>query len=72
MGKYSQRVQLVLDRLRLIADDEDEAEVMASDLDSMLDDLHFHDFFGTEGQNDPRGDFRDDEWSMSYIQGVDG
>lgn len=29
------------------------------------------DAFGTEGQCDPRGDFRDGEWSMKRVQGVD-
>lgn len=71
MGKYTQRVQLVLDRLRMIADDEDEAESMSGPLEMMLSDLHEEDFFGTEGQCDPRGDFRDDKWNMSYVQGVD-
>ena len=33
----------------------------AETLDRVLDDLLAQDFFGTEGQNDPRGDHRDDD-----------
>lgn len=71
MSKYSERVILVLNRLAKIAEDEDEAESISGPLEMMLSDLHGEDFFGTEGQCDPRGDFRDDEWNMSYVQGVD-
>lgn len=36
----------------------DERVHIAATLDEMLDDLHSRDAFGTEGQNDPRGDHR--------------
>ena len=26
---------------------------------------------GTEGQNDPRGDMRNGEWSMDRVEGID-
>ncbi|MAX51686.1 MAG: hypothetical protein CMH22_16105 [Methylophaga sp.] len=68
---YSKRVKLVLERLSKIAGDEDEAESIAGPLDMMLDDLHEEDFFGTEGQCDPRGDFREEVWSIDRVQGVD-
>lgn len=45
-------------------EDRDELECWASDIDCMLDEMLGNDFFGTEGQSDPRGDRRDDEWSV--------
>ena len=39
--------------------DEDDKAAWVEALNTMLDDLHADDFFGTEGQNDPRGDQRD-------------
>ena len=29
------------------------------------------DAFGTEGQNDPRGDQREGDFSMYYVEGLD-
>lgn len=72
MNRTQQRVSKVLGRLTGLAiEDEAEAEMIAESLDVMLDDLHGNDFFGTEGQADPRGDFRDGEWSMRFVQGID-
>jgi hypothetical protein len=34
-------------------------EEWAESIDSMLDEMKCNDQFGTEGQNDPRGDFRE-------------
>lgn len=45
-------------------DDEDVLEYWASDIDCMLDEMASNDFFGTEGQRDPRGDGREGEWSV--------
>jgi hypothetical protein len=39
--------------------DYEEKQIMCDDLDEMLDVQMSHDFFGTEGQRDPRGDQRD-------------
>ena len=36
----------------------EDKEVWANTIDGMLDDLLRQDFFGTEGQSDPRGDRR--------------
>lgn len=48
--------------LRVMADqcddDKDDAEAYAEALDPVLDELYREDFFGTEGQCDPRGDHR--------------
>lgn len=47
-------------------------EHMCLDLDNGLDELRWKDFFGTEGECDPRGDFREHaDWSMWRVQGVD-
>lgn len=40
-------------------------------LQGMLDDAQIEDFFGTEAQHDPRGDFREGNWSMDRVQGID-
>lgn len=66
------RVAVVLERMLAMArDNEDDAEMLAEALDTMLTDLHGNDGFGTEGQCDPRGDFRNDRWSMTRVEGVD-
>lgn len=67
-----QRVSKVLQRL-LIETHEDKhlAEKLVSGLETMLNQIHDDDGFGTEGQSDPRGDFRDGDWSMTKVQGVD-
>ena len=41
-----------------------EIEEWANSLDSMLDDMKNNDQFGTEASIDPRGDFRNGEWSI--------
>ena len=68
-----QRVVTVLARLIAMAEDnEGDAEVIADTFDDYLDSLAQDDFFGTEQQCDPRGDFRSGPWFMSQVQGVDG
>lgn len=42
-----------------IAASPDDREVWIESVNRMCDDLRHSDFFGTEGQNDPRGDQRD-------------
>lgn len=41
------------------------------EMESALNNLASDDFFGTEGQSDPRGDHRDGEWSVWKMQGLD-
>ena len=66
------RVVRVLARLMKMAKaDDGDAGGISEMLEAGLTDLQCNDFFGTEGQNDPRGDFRDADWSMSYVQGID-
>lgn len=66
------RVAVVLERMLAMArDNEDDAEMLAESLEGMLTDIHGGDGFGTEGQCDPRGDFREDHWSMTRVEGVD-
>ena len=45
---------------RLVPEDEANADVLREELDNMLDTLRADDFFGTEGQCDPRGDGREE------------
>jgi len=72
MNDTQKRVALVLRRMADMAEgDEDCAEMFAEDLDPMLDDIHSKDGFGTEGQCDPRGDFRNGDWGMGRVEGID-
>lgn len=43
-------------------------EQYAQTLDDILDEIASNDGFGTEQQCDPRGDFRNEEWSMWDIE----
>lgn len=59
MNNTQKRVALVLRRMADMAErDEEHASALAEELEPMLDAMHGNDFFGTEGQCDPRGDFR--------------
>ena len=67
-----QRLVLVLERLiEMAKSDDDFVESFSTDLESVLDDIHHQDGFGTEGQSDPRGDFRDGDWRIDFVQGLD-
>lgn len=72
MTLTQQRVLLVLER---IADhvklDLFDAEIYSNELEDLLDFLLEHDFFGTEGWNDPRGDMRNGQWNMERVEGID-
>lgn len=61
----------VLERMIAMAQqNENDADMLADELETMLTGIHGNDGFGTEGQCDPRGDFRDGCWSMYDVQGV--
>lgn len=65
MSKVQTNVVTVLKRMASIAEQSaDDAEMFADGLEQMLDDIHSNDGFGTEGQCDPRGDFRNGKWSL--------
>jgi hypothetical protein len=69
MKKVQTNCILVLNRLaKLCEEDEDFANWLAGDLTMVLDEIHSQDGFGTEGQNDPRGDFRNGKWSMKKVE----
>lgn len=71
--KTQERVAKVLERIaQMAAADGDDAQMFSDALDIMLDELHCMDAFGTEGQCDPRGDFRNGTWSMCDVEGIDG
>lgn len=70
--KQQIRNQQVLENLIAFSNEGNEfAKEIAFGLEVILDDLASDDFFGTEKQCDPRGDFRDKPWSMYKVQGVD-
>ena len=72
LNEVQKRVVTVLARLiTMVHDNEGDAEVIADTFDDYLDSLAQDDFFGTEQQMDPRGDFRSGPWFMSQVQGVD-
>ncbi len=69
MNAQQKRVVLVLQRLQKMVEYSDvDAGVLSDELEVMLNDLHSNDFFGTEGQCDPRGDFRNGLWSMNKVE----
>lgn len=70
--KEQERVAQVLARMSAMAmADEDDAAMFSELLENSLGELNGEDAFGTEGQNDPRGDFRNGSWSMRCVEGVD-
>lgn len=74
MNKQQKRNQLVLERLiEMSSGDKDDAKCIAEAVEYMLDTLQGNDFFGTEGQCDPRGDQRDDKvaYTMYHVDGID-
>lgn len=72
MRKTQERVIKVLENMKTMTEqDEHYATMFSESLDTMLDDFMGEDAFGTEGQCDPRGDFRDGDWSMDRVEGID-
>ena len=64
------KIELILERIRSACEkDSDDREMYRDAIGAMLDQLHEQDAFGTEGQSDPRGDFRNGNWSMRKIEG---
>lgn len=51
--------------------DEDYQDHLAEIIESLLDDYAMDDGFGTEGQSDPRGDCRDGDFSMFFVEGAE-
>lgn len=54
-------IQILQSLERMVRYDGFDAKIIRERLDVMLDDLRDEDFFGTEGQNDPRGDGREED-----------
>lgn len=71
MNKNQENVKVVLHRMLNMLEDEDYIDMFCRSLDEMLDEILHSDGFGTEGQCDPRGDFREGEWSMWNVEGAD-
>lgn len=72
MNKTQERTVKVLQRMSaLVSNDVDDAMVISACLEEMLSNLNNDDFFGTEGQNDPRGDQRNNIWYMTRVEGID-
>ena len=74
MNKQQKRNQLMLERLiEMSNEDEDSADVIAEEFDFILEEMKNNDFFGTEGQSDPRGDQRDNKtvYTMWHVEGID-
>ena len=71
--KQHLRNELMLKRLIALSADGDkhDAKYIAEFIELMLDELAAEDFFGTEQQLDPRGDFRTKKWSVNKVEGVD-
>lgn len=71
IDKFS-RLVVVFDRIKNLAqEDETFCDDLFTTLDDFLDAMSDYGVFGTECQNDPRGDQRDSSWTMNRVQGVD-
>lgn len=65
MTIYQENLSTVWPRLlELIKEDEYLADDLAPLIEAFLDNIAMQDGFGTEQQTDPRGDFRNGEWSL--------
>ena len=72
MTKDQIRVITVLERIiGMVGENQDDCEMFQMELEDMLDEIASNDGFGSECQVDPRGDMRNDQYSMSYVSGVD-
>jgi hypothetical protein len=49
-------------------DSEGAVNEWAESIDTMLDDMKNNDQFGSEASTDPRGDFRNGEWSIFEME----
>lgn len=66
MNKLQKNTLIVLSRIeKLVKEDSGFAEHLAYDLECFLDEALMDDCFGTEGQNDPRGDMRIKDWTLA-------
>ncbi len=66
------RILKVLDNIKILCtESEENANMFSEDFDRMLDKFAEYDAFGTAMQNDPRGDFRNGDWHMWFVEGVD-
>ena len=64
-------IKVLNNMIELVEKDVYYADVFSEELEGMLSDLQGDDVFGTEAQNDPRGDFRNGEWSMDCVENID-
>lgn len=65
----TQNLEIVFERiLKLIKDDEEYRDMFMDAMDMMLSELVEEDGFGTEGQDDPRGDMRNGKFTMYAIE----
>lgn len=72
MNKQQKRIKLVLERvIKACEEDASDAKVWSEWIDNVCEYLSEEDFFGTEGQSDPRGDQRDNSWTMWRVEGID-
>ncbi len=73
MSLQQDRITKVLENIIILCEDDNfNTEVFSAEIEILLDKLQGEDFFGAEGQCDPRGDFRDQSYSLHYyIQGAD-
>ncbi len=72
LTKTQIRTNVVLTRLQQVClNSPEDATFISGMLDEMLDNLRADDFFGTEAQNDPRGDHRNGSWQMDHVEGID-
>ena len=61
MSKFKKLTTKNMDEVfvRILNMDKEQRDVIAESFNEVLEDLFYEDFFGTEGQLDPRGDRRE-------------
>ena len=66
--KQKNSIKVLNEMIKMASEDKLYAEMFCEILEEGLEKLRIEDSFGTEGQCDPRGDFREGTWSMDNVE----
>lgn len=64
-------IKVLENMIEMTKQEEEYAQMFSDGLEEGLNEMMMQDAFGTEGQCDPRGDNREDEWHMWRVEGID-
>ena len=71
MTKNYKRIEKVLSQVLKLSAQPEYAKLFVDKLDTLFDEMLADRQLGIDGQDDPRGDQRDDFYTMGYVRGVD-